>query len=281
MRILLAQMTQRARPRGRRRAITMQPITLPAMQATNLYRTAYLPIITAWSESQARIMAEYERSLADLQTDSAVTLEAEIERAGAQAGAIILAVRARIEGWARLAEAFHRARWRRNVLSATSVDLATLIGPQDVRETLETVIARNVGLVRSVSDETRRRIADSVFRGLQARTPSRTVAREIAEAVGMGRRRALLITSDQNVKLSSALNEERRRQAGIDSFAWVHSGKVHPRAVHVERDGKLYSENPERVGTEYEGRTIRKVPDDRPGELPYCGCTSRAVLILE
>lgn len=165
--------------------------------------------------------------------------------------------------------------------TATAIDLATLIGPQDVRETLETVIARNVALVRSVSDQTRERIADAVFRGLQARTPPRTVAREIAEAVAMGRKRALRIAADQNVKLGSALNEERRRQAGIDSFTWVHSGKMHSRPEHVARDGKLYSENAERVGQEYEGRTIRKVPEDKPGELPYCGCTSRAVLILE
>lgn len=172
-------------------------------------------------------------------------------------------------------------RWRRTVQAATSIDLATLIGPQDVRETLETVIARNVGLVRSVSDETRRRIADSVFRGLQARTPSRQVAKEISEAVGIERRRALRIAADQNVKMSSALNDERRRQAGIDSFLWRHSGKVHPRAAHVERDGKLYSEDPGKVGTEYEGKLVRKVPEDRPGQLPFCGCSARAVLILE
>jgi uncharacterized protein with gpF-like domain len=289
MRIPLAQMTARARPKARRKAITLQPITLPATRATDLFRAAYLPVITIWQNAVPGIVAEYERSLLEIKRqtsdsltqDSAATLETEIERSATQAGAFILAVRTRIEGWARLAEAWHRMRWRRNVLAASAIDLATLIGPQDVRETIETVIARNVGLVRSVSDETRRRIADAVFRGLQARTPPRTVAQEISEAVDIGRRRALNIAADQNVKLSSALNEERRRQAGIDSFAWVHSGKVHPRAVHVERDGKLYSENPDRVGKEYEGRTIRKVPDDRPGELPYCGCTSRAVLILE
>ncbi|UPT53038.1 minor capsid protein [Synechococcus phage Yong-M3-232] len=283
MRIPLAQMTTRARPRGRRKAITLQPITLAGTRATDLYRAAYLPIITIWAESQARIVAEYERSLSEITQDSAATLEAEIERSAAQAGAVILAVRARIEGWARMAEAWHRMRWRRTVQAATTIDLATMIGPQEVRETLEAVISRNVGLVRSVSDQTRQRIADSVFRGLQARTPSRQVAREIAEAVGMGRRRALNIASDQNVKLSSALNEERRRQAGIDSWLWVHSSKRHPREEHVVRDGKLYSEDPEKVGTEYEGKLVRRPPDktDWPGMAPFCGCTSRAVLILE
>ena len=281
MRIPLAQMSKRARPASRKRAITLQPITLPATRATDLFRAAYLPVVAIWQSALPGIVAEYERSLAQLQTDSAATLETEIERNANLAGAFILAVRTRVEGWARLAEAWHRLRWRRNVLSATAIDLATMIGPQDVRETLETLIARNVGLVRSVSDETRQRIADAVFRGLQARTPPRVVAREIAEAVGMGRKRAVRIAADQNVKLGSALNEERRRQAGIDSFAWVHSGKRHPRADHVARNGLLYSENAERVGSEYEGRKVLEAPADAPGELPFCGCTSRAVLILE
>lgn len=281
MRIPLAEMTRRARPRSRKRAFTLQPVELPATRATDLFRAAYLPIITIWAEAAPRIEAEYARSLAELQTDSAATLETEIERAATGAGAFILAVRARIEGWARLAEAWHRIRWRRNVLTGTSVDLGTFIGPQDVRETLETLIARNVSLVSSVSDQAKQRIADAVFRGLQNRTPSREVAKEIQQAVAMSRRRALNIAADQNVKLSSALNEERRRQAGIDSWLWVHSSKAHPREAHVERDGKLYSEDPGKVGTEYEGKLVRKPPEDKPGQLPFCGCTSRAVLILE
>lgn len=283
MRIPLAAMTRRARPNGRRKAITLQPITLPATRATNLYRAAYLPIIEIWTNALPALEAEYGRSLAEITTDSAATLEAEIERAANLAGAFVLGVRARVEGWARLAEAWHRMRWRRTVLSATTIDLATLIGPQDVREALETVIARNVALIRNVSDQTRQRIADSVFRGLQNRTPPRIVAREIADAVGMGRKRALVIAADQNVKLSSALNEERRRQAGIDSYIWRHSGKRHAREEHKVRDGQYYTENPERVGTEYQGKIVRREVDagDRPGIPPYCGCTSQALLILE
>lgn len=281
MRIPLAEMAKRARPNGRRKAITLQPISLPATRATDLYRAAYAPVIEIWQNALPGIEADYRRSLAALTTDSAATLEAEIERTSNLAGAFVLGVRTRIEGWARLAEAWHRMRWRRAVQTATAIDLATLIGPQDVRETLETVIARNVGLVRSVSDETRRRIADSVFRGLQNRTPSRNVAREIAKAVGMGRQRALRIAAHQNVVLSSQLNEERRRQAGITEWIWIHSSKKHPREDHVARDKKLYTDDPAKVGREYEGKTVRRAPETRPGEEPNCGCTSRALLIID
>jgi uncharacterized protein with gpF-like domain len=289
VKVPLAQMARRARPASRRKVITLQPIKLPSTRATDLFRSSYLPVITTWQNALPGIVAEYERSLSEIErqtsdrltTDSAATLETEIDRSATLAGAFVLSVRTRIEGWARLAEAWHRARWRRNAQVATAIDLGAMIGPQDVRETLETVIARNVSLVRDVSDQTRQRIADVVFRGLQARTPPRSVAKEIAEAVGMGRKRALRIAADQNVKLGSALNEERRRQAGIDSWVWVHSGKVHAREDHLARNGNLYSEDPDKVGSTYEGRAVLSPPSDAPGELPFCGCTSRAVLILE
>jgi len=81
--------------------------------------------------------------------------------------------------------------------------------------------------------------------------------------------------------LSSALNEERRRQAGISEWQWIHSSKRHPREEHVARDRKLYTDDPSKIGREYEGKVIMKAPPTRPGEEINCGCTSKAVLILE
>jgi SPP1 gp7 family putative phage head morphogenesis protein len=83
----------------------------------------------------------------------------------------------------------------------------------------------------------------------------------------MTRRRALNIASDQTVKLASALNEERRREVGIDTWEWMSSHKVHYRPEHLARDGKRYSD--------------ADPPPDMPGELINCGCTSRAVLSLD
>lgn len=280
MKFDLTAMAKRAR-NTRRKVIVLQPIRVPATFASDLYAVYYRPVVRAWTDALPSIVAEYERTLAGLTTDSAATLEARIEAASAGAVAIILSSRNVLERWAERAASWHRARWRRNAQVATAIDLGAMIGPQDVRETLDSVIARNVSLVRDVSDQTRQRIADAVFRGLQARTPPRSVAKEIAEAVGMGRKRALRIAADQNVKLGSALNEERRRQAGIDSWVWVHSGKVHAREDHLARNGNLYSEDPGKVGTSYEGQAVLSPPSDMPGELPFCGCTSRAVLILE
>jgi len=275
----LSTLARRAR-NPRRSAITIRPINPPAVQATDLYRSAYAPVVALWSETVERLVQAYALSPSELQTDSTADLAVEVERAGQQAVVAVLTARLRVERWARRFEEWHRQRWRGAVLSATSVDLGTMIGAGDVRETLEAVIERNVSLVRSVSDQSRERIADSVFRGLNQRTPAREVAKELREAVGMSRRRALNVASDQMVKLSSSLNEERRRQAGITAFEWIHSEKANPRPEHAARNGFLYSETPSQVGSEYQGKRVRTPPADMPGQLPFCGCTSRAVLIL-
>ena len=282
MRFSLSEMTNRAKPR-KRGIVSIRPISPPATRATDLFQSAFRPIILLWTGALPAILAEYERTLASLTTDAPADITARIEQPETQANAIVVLMRARIARSAERIEQWQRGRWQANVLSATGVDLGTLMGPEDVRETLEVVIERNVALVRNVSDETRRRIADATFRGLQNRTPARDVAKELRDAVAIERRRALRIAADQTTTVAGQLNEERRRQAGIDTFEWVASGKQHPREEHKARDGRLYSESPTRQGTEYEGKMIRKPPppEDMPSVPIYCGCTSRAVLILD
>lgn len=280
MKVDLAAMTRRAK-NPRRTVIPIRPIKAQATQATNLWQSAYRPVVQTWEAALPAILAEYERTLAEMTTDSPADVEARIGQAEAAAQSVMLQVSIALDRWAATVERWHRRRWVANVLSATSVDLSTMIGAGDMRMTIEAAIARNTGLIKSVSDETRRRVGDAVFRGLQNRTPSRDVARQLREAVGIERRRALRIAADQNSKLAGALNEERRRQAGISAWAWVHSGKLNPREDHLARDGKLYSDDKADHGREYQGKTVRKPPDDLPSQLPFCGCTSRAVLILE
>lgn len=279
MPIPLAAMIRRANPR--RTVIPLRPIKAPAMRATDLYQVAFRPVIERWQSALPGIQTEYERTLASMTTDAPSDLERLISQAEADSDALLVRIRLGLAAWAARFESWHRSKWRANILSATKVELGTLIGASDMRETLEALIERNVALVSSVSDEARRRIADAVFRGLTNRTPSREVAKELAEAIGMSRKRALRIAADQNVKIASALNDERRRQAGITSWEWIDSEKKNFRPEHRARDGYIYTDDPAMVGKTYQGKKLRKVPEDKPGELPYCGCTSRAVLILE
>jgi SPP1 gp7 family putative phage head morphogenesis protein len=153
------------------------------------------------------------------------------------------------------------------VLTATGVQLDTVMTQGDVAEPIQAFVQRNVALVRSVSDEARGRISDIVFRGFQSRTPIAEVARDLREAADLGRARAIRIAADQSQKLSAALDTERMIQAGIEKWEWLHSGKLHYRPEHLARNHKVYSwDDP---------------PPDTPGELPFCGCRKMGVLDLD
>lgn len=282
MRFSLATMTRRAR-NPRRSVIPIRPIKAPALRASELYGAAYADLVKLWASAEPAIIDAYARTLSEMTTDAPGDVAVQIGAVENLAGALALTIRIRLENWARRLEVWHRGRWRANVLTATGVDLATLISPGDARTTIETAIERNVELVKSVSDQARQRIADSVFRGFQRRAEPREVAKEIREAVAMARRRAINIAADQTTTLASQLDQERRRQAGIDSWFWVSSGKAHPREEHRARNGNLYSESADRVGQQYEGQKILKPPpaDDLPGVPIHCGCTSRSCLIID
>ena len=266
MRYSLAAMWRRQR-NPRRREVTLRPVTLPATTASDLYASSYNPVIAAWTAAQAAIMAEYERSLSALTTDGAAEIGDILTRTENDIATILLSIRLRLARWTSIAERIQRQRWAAAVKAGTGVDIGMMIGPEGARETLGAAIERNVGLVRSVSEATRTKIGEAVFRGLSQRRSAREVAAEIREGVAISRRRALNIASDQTVKIASQLNSERRREAGIDTWEWLSSHKAHFRPEHAARDGKRYSDE--------------DAPDDLPGELPYCGCTERAVLSLD
>lgn len=294
----LAALTRRTR-NPRRSAIVIRDIVPPATFATDLYRAFYLPVVQVWERAAPAIVAEYERTLANLTidaygrgetgsvtmdssgvwirlTDSPDDLQARLDAAGSELERLFIMLDAALRDWGVRVERWQSEKWRGAVLSATGVDIGTLIGSEDMRETVGTYLRWNAALVRDISAQARQRISNAVFAGLQNRTPVRDVAKQIREATGMARGRSQRVAADQLSKITSALADERRREAGIDVWKWRHSGKLHPRETHLARNGKLYADTP--VGAEGE---VREPPEDRPGQLPYCGCRAQAVLVLD
>lgn len=264
--IPLAQMVSRTK-RTRRTEITFRPIIAPGTLASDLYAEAYAPVIAAWTGATEEITAAYSQALATLTQDSPEQVTARIGIAELTAGRILLEIRLRLERWALKVERWQRGKWRANVLSATGVDLGTMLGASDVRAPLGAVIERNVALVKSVSDQARDRISDAVFRGLTQRKPAAEVAKDIRAATGMARRRALNIASNETTNITSMLNQERMMQTGIEHYEWLSSHKVNFRPEHAARDGKRYE--------------IGHFGDDEPGMAIHCACTARAVLSLD
>jgi SPP1 gp7 family putative phage head morphogenesis protein len=262
---LAARVTRRSK-----RPIVLANIVPTQAQAADLL-TIYAKIVAAWTEGQARIVAEYERSIAEMTTDSPATTGSAIDEIGAQIQRLVIMLTPDLRRWALRVEDVHRGKWVRSVLSAVDVDLNTILTAGDVEDTLGASINWNVSLVRDVSEEIRRRIANSVFAGFQRRAPAREIAKEISDSIGMGRARARRIAADQTVKLGARLNQARQEQAGLTHYKWRSSHKLHFRPAHQARDGKVFPwEGPGSIA-----------PDDRCGVPPFCGCTAQAVITFE
>ncbi len=282
-RFSLASIIRRAKPGIRRRQIIIRDIVPPAVLATDLYQAVYLPAVLPWERALPRLMAEYERTLSGITADSASDLGDILGLTDEEFQRLLLLLTPELRNWALRVESWQRGKWRGAILSATEVDLGTIIGPEGARDTVEAFIERNVALIKDVSGQAQGRISDAVFRGLTERKPAADVAKDVREAVNMGKARAKRIASDQLSKISSALAQERRREAGLSIYKFRHSGKLHPRSWHKARDGRLFAESEADVGKMINGQTVNApIPgDDRAGVPPFCGCREQAVIDLE
>lgn len=283
MRFDLRQMAIRAGTR--RKLIVFRPILPTTAQANDLAKISHR-ILAPWYDATQRITDAYARELARiLQTDSIDDLVSLFADLANEVQRLVLELTPSMQEWAFSVERVHRGKWARTVLAGANVDISYLIGPADAAEPISAFMARNTALVRDVSRQTEQRISDAVYRGLQARTPAREVGKQIAEATGLARKRANKIAADQAVKLSSALDAQRQREAGLGIYKYRHSGKLHPRSWHRARDGRFYDRD---TGKEviFEGGKQRAGPDeiksdDAPGIPPFCACTTQGVLVID
>lgn len=262
----------------RRRAITFAAIFPSQSQADSL-GAIYLKIVRAWMErsrdqiiptftASMRQLANQESIASMLTVDSPEDVATEIGSSAEYVNRLVLTLTPALRDWVVRAESLHRSRFVANAKTAAGVDLSTILGTEGVETTLGAAYEENLSLIRNISEDVRSRIGRIVFEGFRNRTPRRELAKQINDAVQIGRKRALLIASDQSTKLSARLDQERQEEIGISEFIWVHSGKLHYRPAHKRRDGKRYS---------WQNNNLN---GDLPGVAIHCGCKARAFVDL-
>lgn len=141
-----------------------------------------------------------------------------------------------------------------------------------VRDILGATIEANVGLIRSIPQQYLTQVQGMVMRSVQTGRDAGQLYSDIREQFGVTRRRAALIARDQNNKATSAIQEARRKEAGLTQAVWMHSGGgKHPRPKHVKANGSIYEVG---VGLPIgdKGQWVL------PGEEINCRCVSRAVI---
>lgn len=148
------------------------------------------------------------------------------------------------------------------------VDLSAVVSGEQIGDYIETAAARNASLIKSLSDDTVKRIQQAVLsNSLEGRAVS-ALRSQLVEEFGIADRRADLIARDQTAKLNSDLNRIRQTEAGIDSYEWSTSHDERVRPLHRQLDGRTYKWG---EPTEAEGGAA-------PGQPVRCRCVSRGVV---
>lgn len=150
--------------------------------------------------------------------------------------------------------------------------------PGSLADALKASTAENVALIRSIPQQFHLEIEGAVMRSIQPGGRGlEEVTEQISKYEGVTKRRVRIIAQDQTRKITTAINAERAKSAGITKFKWLHSsGSADPRQSHVAANGNVYDyDKPPAIGDNGEpvlpGQAINCHPGDSRIQIPN-GC---------
>jgi uncharacterized protein with gpF-like domain len=143
-----------------------------------------------------------------------------------------------------------------------------------MNDVLQATIAENVSLIRSIAAEHLTEVEGLVMRSVQQGRDLGYLSQELQARYGITKRRAALVSRDQNNKATAAITRVRHTELGIAEAEWKHSGAgKHPRPSHLkaDRDGVVYKVSEGWYDPDV-GKRIW------PGELINCRCVARPII---
>lgn len=137
-----------------------------------------------------------------------------------------------------------------------------------MRDVMRATVEQNVQLIKSIPQQYLTQVQGAVMRSVQTGRDLGSLSKELQEQFGVTRRRAALISLDQNNRATSAMQKVRQTELGIEKAIWRHShaGKE-PRPTHLANDGKPFSI--EAGWFDPDPKVRRRI---MPGELIRCRC---------
>lgn len=130
-------------------------------------------------------------------------------------------------------------------------------------------VGENLDLIRSIDDETMRRIRQILTAHITGSVNHAGLAKdliaEIQAITEKEKRRAELIARDQLGKLHGQINRRKQESLGIDEYEWETSHDERVRDSHRELQGKVFSWN-------------KPPPEGHPGYPIRCRCIALPVI---
>lgn len=143
-----------------------------------------------------------------------------------------------------------------------------------MNDVVQATVAENVSLIKSIPQQYFTQIEGAVMRSVQAGRDLHSLSEALQHQHGVTKRRAALISRDQNNKATASLTRVRYQELGIERARWLHSaGGKEPRPSHVKA-------SQERIIFDVrEGWFDPHVKQFiLPGQLVNCRCTMVPVL---
>lgn len=179
-------------------------------------------------------------------------------------------LRRRLENLAHLNRKLTVKEWKRAIKATLGIDIREDYYLGDFyAEQIEKWISENVGLIKTIPEDTLEKMKDIVYDGFANGKTTTYIVRQIQRAYGISRRRAELIARDQTAKLNGQIQRAQQKDAGITEYIWCTTGDERVRRSHRELNGKKFSwdDPPENS----DGRKCH------PGQDYQCRCIGRPV----
>lgn len=143
---------------------------------------------------------------------------------------------------------------------------------KQMNDVLQATMQEQVGLIKSIAQKHLGEVEGLVMRSVTTGRDLGTLTKELRERYGVTKRRAALISRDQNNKATATITRVRQEDLGLYKARWRHShaGKE-PRPTHVANDGKVYD-----VRKGWYDPAIKKWI--WPGTEINCRCTSELII---
>jgi SPP1 gp7 family putative phage head morphogenesis protein len=140
-------------------------------------------------------------------------------------------------------------------------------------KTMRTLMAEQVGLIKSIPLEAAERVHRLTVEALEDSTRAATISKAIQESGVVAKSRADLIARTEVARAATSLTEARARSAGSTHYIWRTSGDSDVRAGHRAMEGKVCAwDDPPQV--KENGRVMRL----HPGQIWNCRCWAEPII---
>lgn len=156
-------------------------------------------------------------------------------------------------------------------LKSFGINISTGIGAKKFSSYTSTAVEENVMLVKSLMEDQSKRLKSVILRGMREGIPTPRLAGDIQKAIGISKRRAVLIARTETHKVTQQLADYRAQEVGLTEGIWRAMMDNRTSDQHARFNGKKFNL---KKGM-WDPRTRSY---NWPGRRPNCRCYTEYII---